>query len=78
MKEKKDKKYKKEFYENFSTYSTNVFFKNLEYSNDKNDFQDCILLLRKPFLYILNPNLSPITQETIQFFNPDISLIRSI
>ena len=78
IKENRDKKFKKEYYANFSTYSTNVLFKFGEYSCQQNNYQDCILLLRKPFLYVLNPNNSPITEEKIKFFNPDISLIHSI
>lgn len=78
IKENRDKKFKKEYYVNFSTYSTNVLFKFGEYSCQQNNYQDCILLLRKPFLYVLNPNNSPITEEKIKFFNPDISLIHSI
>ena len=78
IKENRDKKFKKECYVNFSTYSTNVLFKFGEYSCQQNNYQDCILLLRKPFLYVLNPNNSPITEEKIKFFNPDISLIHSI
>ena len=78
IKENRDKKFKKEYYANFSTYSTNVLFKFGEYSCQQNNYQNCILLLRKPFLYVLNPNNSPITEEKIKFFNPDISLIHSI
>ena len=78
MKEQKEIKFKKEYYDNFSIYTTNIFFKYGEYSNDINDYQKCVLLLRKPFLFVLNSNSTPITEQTIKFFNPDISLIDNI
>ena len=78
MKEQRDKKFKKEYYDNFSIYTTNIFFKYGDYSHDKNDYQKSVLLLRKPFLYVLHWNSTPITEQTIKFFNPDISLIDNI
>ena len=75
MKENRDNKFKKEFYDNFSIYTTDILFKYGEYSTNINHYQNCTLLLKKPFLYVLNPNPSPITEKTIRFFNPDISLI---
>ena len=78
IKEKKELKFKKEFYDNFSIYTTNILFKYGEYNNNINNYQKCVLLLRKPFLYVLNPSLNPITEESVKFFNPDISLINYI
>ena len=78
IKEKKELKFKKEFYDNFSIYTTNILFKYGEYNNNIDNYQKCVLLLRKPFLYVLNPSLNPITEESVKFFNPDISLINYI
>lgn len=78
FKDKKEKFYEKEFYENFSTYTTNIFFKYGGYSDNKKNYKNCILLLRKPFLYVLNPSTKPITEKSIKFFNPDLSLINII
>ena len=78
MKEERDKKFKKEYYNNFSIYTTNILFKYGDYSSNVDNYEECILLLRKPFLYVLNPNSSPITEESIKFFNPDISIINNI
>jgi hypothetical protein len=77
MKENREKKFKREFY-NCNIYTTNIYFKYGEYSSNIKQYQESILLLRKPFLYILNPNKSVITEESVKFFNPDISLINSI
>ena len=78
LREQREKKFKKEYYDNFSIYTTNIFFKYGEYSNDNNNYKKCVLLLRKPFLYVLNSNSTSITEETIKFFNPDISIIDNI
>ena len=78
MKENREKKFKKEFHDNFLTYSTTIFFKYGEYTSNINNYKECIIILRKPFLYVLNQNNSPITEETIKFLNPDISLINTI
>ena len=78
MKENMDKKFKKEFYDNFSIYTTDILFKYGEYNRNIDHYQNCTLLLKKPFLYALNPNSAPITEKTIKFFNPDVSLIDSI
>ena len=78
MKEKREKKFKKEFNDNFRIYTTNIFFKYGEYSPDINNYHNCILLLKKSILYVLNPDTESITEKTIRFFNPDISLIDNI
>ena len=77
MKEK-DKTFKEEYNNYFTTYYTDVFFKYGEYNDNISDYQNCILLIKKKFLYVLNNNSTHITEETIRFFNPDISLINII
>ena len=74
MKER-DKKFKEEYRNNFSVYYTDIFFKYGEYSENINEYQNCILLIKKHFLYVLCNDSIGITNETIKFFNPDISLI---
>ena len=78
MRESRDKKFRKEFHDNFLTYTTNILFKYGEFSSNINKYKDCIIILKKPFLYVLNQNNSPITEETIKSFNPDISLINTV
>ena len=78
MEEIREDKFMKEFNENFGTYSTNIFFKYGEYSSNINNYKDCIILLRKHFLYVLNQKNAIITKENIKFLNPDISLINNI
>ena len=77
MNEKRDEKFKKEFY-NCSIYTTNIYFKYGEYSSNIDKYQNNILLLKKPFLYVINPNTSNITEKSIKFFNPDISIINNL
>ena len=70
----RDIKYKKEFDD--ITYTTNVYFKEGKYNGNINDYQSCILLIRKNFLYVLKEELSPAkTEKDIKFLNPDISLL---
>ena len=70
----KDIKYKKEFDD--IIYTTNVYFKEGKYNGNINDYQCCILLIRKNFLYVIKEELSPAkTEKDIKFLNPDISLL---
>jgi hypothetical protein len=74
MKENRDKKFERE-YDYCNIYTTNIYFKYGEYSSNISKYQESILLLRKQFLYILNQNASIINEESIRYFNPDISII---
>jgi len=71
---KRDFKFKKEFYD--ITYTTYAFFKEGKYNGKINEYQSCILLIRKHFLYALKEDLSSAkTKKDIKFLNPDISLL---
>ena len=76
---RKDKKFIKEIEKIKITFTTNIFFKYGKYSDNINDYQNCILLIRNNYLYVINPDASAeITDETIRFFNPDISLLNNL
>ena len=71
---KRDIKFKQEF--NDITYTTNAFFKRGKYNGNIDEYQSCILLIRKNFLYALKEDLSSAkTKKDIKFLNPDISLL---
>ena len=78
MRKSREEKFKKEYNEMFGIYTTNIYFKYGGYSPDINNYYNCILLLKKSTLFVLNPNTESITEKTIKFFNPDISLINNI
>jgi len=79
MLNRRDKKFIKEYEKIKITYTTNIFFKYGKFSDNILDYQNCTLLIRNHFLYVINPDTSAdITDETIRFFNPDISLLSNL
>ena len=77
--ERRDKKFTKEFEKIKIAYTTNIFFKYGKFSDNINDYQNCILLIKNHFLYVINPDISEkISDETIRFLNPDISLLSNL
>ena len=73
----RDIKFKKEL--DTITYTTNIFFKEGKYNGNIKDYQSCILLIRKHYLYVLKEKISSAkTEKNKKFLNPDISILYNL